>query len=350
MLGDTAYFTTDRGLYRTDGTADGTELLLNAGKYGGSVHGITAASGGTYLATEDGSRYTLRFVQDNGSVSVIGDMTDPGVWRGAVLGDTLVFMGAERTMLDRATTTAGSITALDVAGLTGFDGQSEMWFKAVGDQVYFSAEAGSGDPFVWRTDGTSQNTKNTGLRSRWEPDLIGGDLFFNTGDFGAVRMDLATEQTFRLNPFPRPDGAGQNVVTLGGELYFISDEELWRSNGDAGDAVRVANTDTLWQDGNPAVVGGKLFVPGNIGVASGTFDRELWAYDPVNERLDPINLVPGSWGSAFGLPAANPHDLRSVNGSLYLLTEPRQSSANALLRIDPETFESEVIIDDVDRR
>jgi len=227
-------------------------------------------------------------------------------------------------------THVGTELACDLAGGAGV-GSSPYLLTVVGDTLYFGANGEAGSQLYSTNgaiDGCQQITvNNTGDAIVDELRALGDQLWFSANDGVHGREPWVTDGTTtsmvaNINGFniagPNAGGSGPREFTkLGSDVYFSADDgiygnELWRSG--AGGTNKV--TDINQAEGYPyltagsypqnlTVVGDQLF----FAVTTTSGERELasvGASGPVH--IYDINAGPGS---------SYPSQLTNFNGQLY---------------------------------
>jgi ELWxxDGT repeat protein len=277
------------GLWKTDGTAAGTALLVEfAPRNGGpapAVENLTNVNGRLFfdvsdfspgganqLWASDGSAAGTAMVADFGGAS-FAPPAETGALPGFVSfqndlyfvvdqGGQFQLWKSDGSAPGTLPVTSGAVsvnTAFD--GLTAFDGQ-----------LYFAAADPMNNVKLWSTDGTAAGTRVA------DADVPAAGVFGLTAGGDALYF------------FAAPDPSAQTV-------------SLYRSDG--------ANTIVVTADLSPfgkfqtAAAGDRLFF---TAAAAGTFDEELWVSDGVTSR----ELQPAG-AAAFGL---SPLNLHAVNGDV----------------------------------
>jgi ELWxxDGT repeat protein len=278
---------TGEELWISDGTAEGTQLLLD-------INPRTDSYDNPY------SSYARNFTEFDGQLFFTADDGETG-----------------RELWVSDGTTEGTQLLLDINSRTDPYGNTyssnAFDFTEFAGQLFFNADDGETGNELWVTDGTAAGTQllvdiNPGTDSDGNPsgssvsDLteVGGQLFFvaNDGETGNELWisDGTAEGTQLLKDITPVDGGYDNYApsnfTAAGDLLFFTandgfnGQELWVSDG-------TAEGTQLFQDINPGingsnpsqltVVGDQLFFTAD----DGTTGRELWV------ATIPDNIISG---------------------------------------------------------
>ncbi|HEX6083674.1 MAG TPA: hypothetical protein VF266_04055, partial [Thermoanaerobaculia bacterium] len=186
-------------------------------------------------------------------------------------------------------------------------GSAPSWFFSAGRVAYFFADDGGGRA-LWTTDGTASGTRmvaelprggspyfssrfdegfvasgdlvwfwfeddvNDGQLSLWRTDGTRGGTFPVVRDLGYTPIDLApigargviartsdrflsSDGTVEGTRFLEGDSFAQQLVAFRGLVYFISDYELWRTDGTDAGTTRVGGFDDDFDDVEQLVAG-----------------------------------------------------------------------------------------------
>ncbi len=284
-LGNRTFFTTDEGLWETDGTSEGTQLVLG----GEPVFGLNAL-GDKLLFTRSG----------------------PGNLRTIWISDG--DPGNTRPILDSAT--ASSLI---------FSFQENL--PIVGEYMFFSARDPENGYELWKTDGTAVGTQlvndihptDNSLYSFSQGRYLvwGNELFFiaNDGVNGNElwKTDGSEEGTLPvadINPF---GSSSPNKLTLiNDQLFFTANDgtsgtELWKTDGTTGGTSLVKDIfpggpeDGGLRSTSLIAFGGKLYFSGE----DGENGRELWTSDGTEAGTFLFkDFIPGGGLSGSGSPSA----------------------------------------------
>jgi ELWxxDGT repeat protein len=285
LNGTTFFAATDgtkSGLWKTDGTAGGTEFIV-----GLTVQNLMNLNGTLFFSGNDGT---------HGSE----------LWRsdGTAAGTTMV----------------ANIRTIGVDGQPADFGSDPSRLTNVAGMLFFTADDGIHGRELWRSDGTGTGTILLGDifsgRSSANPKqmtTVGNLLFFNAGD-GSRGTELwksdgtVAGTTLVKDIYPGSVSSYPYALTnLNGSVFFRAEEpsgqRLWRSDGTAEGTVII-------RDGGASYlrnVSGLLFFRGSDSV-TGT---ELWKSDGTPSGT--VLVADIAAGTANSSPAA----LTNVNGTLF---------------------------------
>lgn len=315
-----------RGLYVTDGTADGTTVLTAATgqridhptemtRLGDKIlfQASVSTLGGRELWVTDGtSAGTLRLKDINPGAGNAFDISSSSPANPfAVVGNKAYFTandgtnGAELWVTDG--TEAGTQMVKDV--YTGATGSSILYMKAVGDKVYFAAKSS--------TSGAA-----------WEPWVSDG-----TAD-GTIQLKAGVPSTFQVSD---NSSYAPQFVAVGNKVLFMafqagSGYELWEINGTPGGTALLKDIISGTTHSVPEIysLGTKALIFAN----SSTGGKELWVTDGTADNT--TLLVPKTtvqpWTSGvvgtFGIV---------VGGKLYFQGEDSDSGNNRELWVTDGT-------------
>jgi ELWxxDGT repeat protein len=266
-------------LWRSDGTAPGTQFLAN----------VRPISSPVYVGPTDAAR--LIFIGDDG------------------LGTAQVWGSDGTTAVVLSTTNA-------------------VLLGSVGGKVYFTAFGGSG-PELWSTDGTPAGTRRlTGFASNIDYFEVAGSasqLYVRTrrgSTLDIYRYDTGGPAILRSHTLPLGQAAVPAVFAFAqGRLYFDSQDavagrEIWTSDGTLGGTHLLRNIapETRTQSSAPAhffELGGQLYFTADDGVSG----REVWRSDgtPGGTQLV-ADVNPGATSS-------DPLTLFGLGGRIYFFAK-----------------------------
>jgi len=256
-FGDQVVFGVRGALWMSDGTVPGTRVVKHLPFFPTGLKGITGlktmndvvlfSDGNGGLWRSDGTEAGTTMVRHLDPRLPVHDLTPAGITKGeetiffrAVGGD----IGAELWRSDG--TEAGTIPVVDLnAGGGSFPG----YFRVFEKRLYFGADGGTGfEP--WVSDGTPEGTISLGDLNSTGSSYArhfreAGDLIFFAADQGLGdgtelwRTDGTPQGTRRVLDINPNGGSLPNaLVEMNGVLYFRADDgthgsELWRSDGTA---------------------------------------------------------------------------------------------------------------------
>ena len=308
-----AYNEEMKGIWVSDGTAEGTSLVANIGS-----EDFTEFNDKLYFTGYDGENGYELWVSDGTpeGTELLIDLT-PGI------------------------SEYGYAYSSDIRGLTELNGK-----------LYFSADDGETGEELWVSDGTAEGTEllidltpgtsESGynyysyIRNLTE---VNGKLYF-TADVGETDNELwvsdgtaeGTSLVADINQ--KANGYGSNpsgLTEVNGKLYFSADDgeagrELWVSDGTTEGTSLVAdiNPRTSSNPSGLTEVNGKLYFSANDGETG----RELWVSDgtpegtelvaDINPGTDISYGYDGSAGEVYIYPASSdPRDFAEFNDLLY---------------------------------
>jgi ELWxxDGT repeat protein len=284
------YFTANDGhgggVFRSDGTAAGTQLVHRFAAWDAAVpHELVVSHGSLYFNGDDGTEAR-------------------GLWKsdGTGAGTTLV----TNVGFGAPTPVSSPTVAPDLMDVNG--------------TIYFLVTDATGGLELWTSDGTAAGTRRInepGPGSGWtgviDPTPVNGKLFFFAHDDGASWSLWKTDGTPRgtssvgtLSLFVPTD-----VAAVNGSLYFTTwgeggDIQLWKCDGRSLVSLEHFSSDVQ----NLAAVNGKLFFQ--------TFDLDgldqVWQSDGTAAGTQPVGLtsieeaMPGS---------ISPFQAVGVGGTFY---------------------------------
>lgn len=306
VLGGTLYFRTGRDLWRSDGTAAGTEPVTTipaSGEAGADwvVSGLVAAEDALYFWHWDRARE----------------------------------QGFELWRSDGTAAGTGLIVALPRRGQNPSAGA----ITSVGHALYFLYDDGTVDQSLWTSDGTAAGTRplanigtgvGIGVPDQEEITVAGDALYFAASADGGRnvdlwRFDIATERAeIAVDAYP------MQMAAFGDALFFVtpvSDTayELWRTDGtpDGTTSVMSLGNTTLFE---LAAAGDGLYV-----LAPGTEDGfELWWTDGTADGTRQLSDLPE--GSSLS-------GLIVVGDSAYFLARSGEDGSDLELWISDGTAE-----------
>jgi len=357
-------------VWRTDGTAQGTEPLGELPFTGSVPTGLTAIGDAVYFAYRgagaaglwraDGTASVVRhfvgrvgpplardgamvFLADDDSGCALwgSDGSDPGtvLLRGAApradlcpdeltletaepalggLGGRVLFaaasagQGSELFISDG--TPAGTQAVRDVNDTSQRTADTSLWFAgALGDVLLFGAQRGIGQPSgLWRSDGSAPGTRLLAPVSPGGGGAVGGRFVFTGSDGQGAALwstDGTTLGTHRIQSIlPGPWAVTATPAALFLTLVDDAGSELWRSDGTATGTFRVA--DLTPGPGDTTFSYRVAFAGGLAFVVQRTVGDELWFSDGSEDGTSRVK--------AFTAAPNRIRDLVDVDGVLYL--------------------------------
>ncbi len=282
-VGNLAFFkgfdpvTNSQVLYRTDGTAAGTQIVAPAtGGYVG-VSGF-AVSGSKVYFTATGPNGNVLWQTDGtaaGTVELggVGDLQVTAATSGAVFLTDLAQLAA---------VTPGSATpvVLDAQAYAGS-------YVQAGQTLYYES---NGE--VWQSDGTPDGTGAiAGTNGALGLVAMGSDVYFLAGQYGTAttlgHVHAGAASTLAL---PSAAQGGYNLVAAGSSLYFENGQGLWHVSGSTVAPVAAGDGSTLQPNGALTSAGNDVFFANYI-AASG--QNQLWQTDGTAAGTKAVELPSG---------------------------------------------------------
>lgn len=334
-VGDFVFFgALDRNLqvkmWKTDGTADGTQEVTGAPRGGG---GGCEVNGDYYFVSETSATGIELWKTDGtaAGTTLVADIS-PGEASSMPTSLTnvggILFFAASRPgdgiQLWRSDGSASGTFVVTNPELHSFASPEKL--LNVGGTLYFSAWGTHSDRSLWISDGTPQGTVAFPL-AEFPTYLtnVGGTVYFGSGD-GYAHQELwksdgtVAGTTLVADILPGANGANPKQLTnVGGTLYFVANDgargyELWKSDGTSAGTQLVADVFTGLESSNPVRLteaGGTLYFAAN----DGTSGHEPWQSDPANGHTQRIaDLTPGYRQTYFG-------QFMNVGGTLYFVAD-----------------------------
>lgn len=293
--------TTGIELYITDGTMTGTTLVkdIDTNNNTSSRHGLlsvpewTELNGKVYFSARSNVNNAELWVTDgsNSGTELVKEIapslnsgSDPGYL--TILNNTLYFSattGAEgRELWKSDGTETGTQLVTDI--YTGAFSATPSFITVFNNSLYFMANDGTNGFEPWLSDGTSAGT--------------------------LLLRDIANGST--------PSSA-QKFTEFNGELFFSASGELYKTNGNAGNATLVRNINATGPS-NPdylTAYNNKLYFSAN----NGTNGNELWSSNGATfGTLQFLDINPNG--------DSNPRELLVVNGLLFFTASNNNAERN----------------------
>lgn len=300
------------GLWRTNGTADGTRLIKDIGN--------GPAFRGTFPPDVLFKLNGILFFNAYGPNSEGREL-----WKSD---------GTEE----------GTVLVKDID--PGSNSSSPANFLEFNDELYFTAEDEQTGSQVWKSDGTAEGTTRLtnieadwfsaiGYRSRDTSDIccirahyntftaVDESLFFASGNalWKTDGTEIGTVQVHNGNG--RENFSPSSLIEMNGTLYFVDgwggvtvdkitgDGQLWRSDGTTDGTYQVKQIGEV----DSRLIGIQELVDVNgliyFSAHDGENGRELWRSDGTEAGTW---MVKDIWA---GSPGSHPEDLSEVNGTLY---------------------------------
>jgi trimeric autotransporter adhesin len=337
-VGGTILFQVDDGkhgmeLWRTDGTAAGTALVMDIcpGACSSLPQLMTVVGGELFFIATDGVHGTELWKSDGTAAGtrMVADLA-PGQDNGnpvnlRAFGGKLFFVPQNAGAGSGEIWTSDGTTASLLADIEPGSGRSDPAFLGqVGAFLLFSAKTSATGRELWRTDGTAAGTS------------LVTDIHSGTAD-GVLRSDQGHVRAL-------------SAVSSGGRVFFTADdgthgEELWVSDGTAAGTRMV-------KDVNPSPGGSSqlfFFVPFGAGVMfradDGTHGSEIWVSDGTEAGTSLVQDIntssPGSGSGPWDLVAAGSHVFFHANDGIHgvelWVTDGSSAGTSMVADIRPDT-------------
>lgn len=309
-----AEVSTSRELWKTDGTALGTQLVLDiapGGAKSSQPEGFYELNGLLYFSAYNDTFGRELWKSDGtalGTTLVIDNY--PGLGggnNGTILGkrgNTLFLSGDDGSGIElwkSDGTAANTVQIKDIrAGSLSSDPES---YTQVGNTTFFKATDGVNGFELWKTDGTAANTqlvKNINPLGDSNPTQltnVNGILFFVAND-GTTGIELwksdgtagGTQLILDINTGGGDESNIRNLTAVGNKVFFTAytpgaGNELWMSDGTAGGTVLVKDFTTGPGSGNVSIT----FVDGSYiylqATNEATSDDAFWKSDGTTTTL-----------------------------------------------------------------
>ena len=335
--GDLLMFTAcdgqDRGVWRSNGTEEGTVVLSIASLSCGSSDPpryLTPALGLTFFLRGDSGRSRLwRTDGTDGGTFPLPPFGSIAGWIPTQFGNRVVF---------RAFYEDGRIALWESDGTVA--GTRELFelpsgarnLTVAGSDLYFIANIGSstGEEQLWRSDGTLAGTRQVTqfesfypFEDRVELVRVGGKVFFPATATSYSRELMMTDGTWEGTSSVRTSSGeaivgAANLVEFGGALYFFGTlanvsegPGLWRTDGTPAGTVLLRSVSPPYgYEPGPAwftKVGGLLYFVAH----DPEHGLELWRTDGTVAGTVLVRDI------APGVTPSNPSDLVAAGGKLY---------------------------------
>lgn len=294
VVNDLLYFAANAGvssgqeLWKSDGTEEGTVLIKDI--YSGSSAGfsteyIVEFEGGVAFNGKDanGEELWKSDGTEEGTVRIkdINEGSGHSYVRYIANADgTLYFIAAEASEYGLWKSDGTEVGTTKLADLGSGSGPEHVTYHQ-GNILFYNFTSSLANDEVWISDGTVEGTEVLTTTSTSgpinDPMVASGDnLFFRAGtdEFGIelFKTDGTAEGTGLVKDLDESAGDGfpENFIDFMGEIYFVADSKLWKSDGtEEGTVVvvsEVTNRTEILSDGS------NLYyrVNGNLGIYNPT--------------------------------------------------------------------------------
>lgn len=277
VVGDQLFFTANtavngRELWVSDGTSAGTSMVadlspgsLQLGSFNrpnSSTFGELVDFDGTLFFTKLGELWKSDGTAAGTEMVFASDTADSSHPRELTVVDGTLYFTADdgvdgRELWKTDGTAAGTVQVKDIR--PGADGSLVGVLEAVGTTLYFQADDGVHGSELWKSDGTAAGTvlvsdivAGSGNSNPRELTNVGGTLFFAVND-GTNGDELWSSDGTAAGTILVADinsGVGSSnpsqLTDIGGTLFFAADdgtngEELWTSDGTAAGTLLVSD-------------------------------------------------------------------------------------------------------------
>ncbi len=318
-----------RELFQSDGTADGTKLILDAvkGTASGNYLSVEVINERCYFLTSDATTITLwRYNFLNGQLAALKEFkvsSPSGGGNFTKVGNQIFFWIQNNSIFELWKFGASSLQVDLVTTLPTVQGLFEM--NSINNTLVFSTRNSSGTAAIWRSNGTSTSTQIirefTGTNSVAfgfvpfqekmlfiaKDEIYGQEIWATDGNNAAIFLDLI------------PGSGSSEVYNLkanNGFLYFSANTKttgganVWRSNGTKAGTFPMGNKFSSKQQSYQF----KPLQAFDIGVFASVYNDstkadELWYFEAMASRTLKIKTLaePGfSNGKSYqGVTSAN---------------------------------------------
>jgi ELWxxDGT repeat protein len=338
-----AYFSANGGLWRSDGTEDGTYVLLGSNGEGYQPDELVDVDGTLYFAASGvgvgrelwrsdgtvGGTYIVKDIHTGGASSSPQELTS--------VGGVLYFNAYDGVNGRQVWTSDGTAagTRLVKAVHVGSEYSGPQQLTDVNGRLFFVADDGVHGREVWSTDGTAEGTAMTqeiypgignpyGTYGPLNLTAVGDVLYFTADDssngYALWRSDGTAEGTTLVadvSTSPSSFYGPHGLTNVNGELYFFGDggnavNGLWKTDGTPEGTVEILSSagNRIQWGGELMVVGDSIFFRSN----DGAFGSELWMTDGTSAGTRIVKDILG------GTRDANISNLAKVDGTLFFNT------------------------------
>ena len=323
-------------LWKTDGTADGVELVkdINPGTSSSEIyHGLTRFKDSILFSANDGTHGEELWISDgteNGTFMLKdmdegGEDSDSDPWGFFDAGDVAYFSGSDdsddRELWKTDGTTNGTVRVKDIVS-EGSSYPSQL--TLFGDEVFFVVGDQDLSSQLWKTDGTDEGTiqVSTSVSNIAELTVIGDALYFRASGSGGSELwktDGTSAGTVLVKDInPGSDSSTPGALTVaGGTLFFRANDgthgnELWKSDGTEDGTYMVKDISST------GTVSNRIASIGNIvyfGANDGSIGDELWRSDGTEEGTYLVKDIAPGWESS------NPKQMTLIGDRLFFTAD-----------------------------
>ncbi len=251
-------------LWKCDGTDAGTVMVadINPGNYGSNPAFITATGSSVFFMANDGV-HGAEFFKSNGTaagtklikdINAAAPVAPVDMKYFTALNNRLLFSAADDIYGEELWATDGTPggTALVKDIVPGSASGNPSGLTANGSNIYFFVDSASqGMHQLWKTDGTAAGTAvfmrfdNPAIQPFYMGASAGGYVYFlmnNSGQHELWRSDGTQGGTvFLANLASNADSARVQFTPVGDIVYYVSGNNLCKTNGAAAGTVVVQN-------------------------------------------------------------------------------------------------------------
>jgi len=283
-------------LWKSDGTEEGTELLIDINpEEDSNPHGFTKLGDFIYFAADDGTNGFEVWKTDGTAegTTMVKDINPTGngaIFRNIVYQDKIYFMGSDNNYGWEFWCTDGTEEGTFEVADIGLN--ATPFFTIYQDLIYFQARSSSFGFELHRSDGTTEGTEmladlSEGAGNSWPSDLTlyDGKLFFSANWSSGCELwytDGTAEGTQPILTDPPMDNP-HDFFVVDDELVFSGQGEyplpkLYRTDGTVGGTYELVPEEeipgwTVQTFGDQYVFEGRYFFDAHV-----NGDGDLWSY------------------------------------------------------------------------